>query len=263
MSRISNLFSKHWRNLHFALILTLSILLIVGNSVVTPYVNQMALAVFYFPFAKAKNSIMELHGVAAENHRLRQALVDASLNISMLEESNRENARLRSVLGFVPPPGYSLLPAEVVSVAGDYIPTSAIIGRGSDDAVFVDQPVINQQGLIGRISSVTRDFATVQLLTDPTNRVAARLAVSREMGIIRFSTVDGMILDNFPVQGTVAIGDTVLSSGLGGVYPSGLTVGFVSDINRTAHEPFCDIKVTPAVNFHSLDELFILRIQTQ
>ena len=263
MSRITNLFSKHWRNLHFALIVSLSVLLIVGNSFVTPYVNQVALAIFYLPFAKAKNSVMELHGVATENRRLRQALVEASITISMLEESNRENSRLRSVLGFVPPPGYTLLPAEVISVAGDYIPTSAIISRGANDSIFVNQPVINQQGLIGRISAVTEDFATVQLLTDPTNRVAARLATSREMGIIKYSTIDGMVLDNFPVQGTANVGDTVLSSGLGGVYPGGLTVGVVSDVTHPEHEPFCDIKVTPTVNFHSLDELFVLRTQTE
>ena len=91
----------------------------------------------------------------------------------------------------------------------------------------------------------------------------ARIAQSREMGIIRFTISDGMILDNFPVQGTVNVNDTVLSSGLGRVYPPGLRVGVVSSVVRPELEPFCEITVTPFVNFHSLDELFVLRVEVQ
>ena len=68
-----------------------------------------------------------------------------------------------------------------------------------------------------------------------------------------------MILDNFPIQGTIAEGDTVLSSGLGGVYPPGLVVGTIAQVLRPDQEPFCEVKVYPAVNFYSIDELFLLR----
>ncbi len=261
MSWITNLFAKHWRNFHLLAIVLLSAVLIMAPSGVGPTVNQIVFSMFYWPFAEVKNSVSELASVADKNSELRRELTEASIAISMYEEAGRENARLRSVLGFEPPPGYRLLPVEVVSVSGDYFPMSAIINRGFEDSIYVDQPVINQQGLIGRISSVSADFATVQLLTDPSNRVAARLAGSREMGIIKFTVSDGMILDNFPVQGTINISDTVLSSGLGGVYPAGLRVGTVREVYRPEHEPFCDIVVDPAVNFHSVDELFVLMVE--
>ncbi|UCG60919.1 MAG: rod shape-determining protein MreC [Candidatus Zixiibacteriota bacterium] len=261
MNWITNLFARHWRNIHLLAIALLSVILIVAPSVVMPTVNQAILSVFYWPFAEIKTGLGDLHAVGEENHRLRQMLTQANVNLSMYQEAVRENARLRSVLGFEQQSGYILLPVEVMSISGDYFPVSAVINGGSNDSIFVDQPVINQNGLIGRIVSVASDYATVQLLTDPSNRVAARIAQSREMGIIRFTVSEGMILDNLPVQGAVNVNDTVLSSGLGGVYPPGLRVGVVSSVERPELEPFCRITVTPFVDFHSLDELFVLNME--
>jgi len=263
MNWITNLFARHWRRMHFLAIIVLSGALIIAPSDLPPKVNQAILSVFYWPFAEIKTVIGDLRAADEENHHLRQMLTEASVTLTMYVEATRENARLRSVLGFDPPPGYELLPVEVVSVAGDYFPVSVIISSGEDDSIYVNQPVINQQGLVGRIESVSKDFATVQLLTDPSNRVAARLAESREMGIIRFTVSRGMILDNFPVQGTINVSDTVLSSGLGGVYPAGLKVGTVSEVVRLELEPFCRVNIDPAVNFHSIDELFVLRVASR
>jgi len=259
MNWISSLFPKNRRMVHLVTIVILSFVIIVGHSIINPYLNQIVIGVFYYPFAKVKNSFIELKGVASKNKTLRKELVHASVLISKYEEASRENKRLRSVLGFEPPLGYSLLPSEIISIGGEYIPVSAVINKGSDDSVFVEQPVINQQGLIGKVAVVSKDFATVQLLTDPSNRVAARLAVSREMGIIKYTFAKGMILDNFPNNGHINVGDTILSSGLGGVYPSGLFIGTVEEINHPEYEPFCKVKVKPAANFHALDELFVLK----
>jgi rod shape-determining protein MreC len=259
MNWISNLFSRYLRNVHFGVIAVLTIVLIVGNPKINGVVSDAAVGIFYYPLFKLKNSITDLMQVHDENLRLQQALVDASVNISMLEEDRRENDRLRSVLGFEPPEGYGLLPAKVISITSDRIPISAVINMGSRDSVTVNQPVINEDGLIGRIAEVMPDYSTVQLLTDPTNRVAVRVAESREMGIAKFGITDGMIMDNFPIQAEVHQGDLIISSGLGGIYPAGLKVGTVSSVSRPEDEAFCDVRLKPAVNFNALDELFILR----
>jgi rod shape-determining protein MreC len=99
-------------------------------------------------------------------------------------------------------------------------------------------------------------------LTDPVNRVAVRVADSREMGIARFTTRVGMILDNFPIQGDIKVNDRILSSGLGGVYPPGLLVGQVSRVERPAESPFCEVWIDATANFNSLEEMFLLRPDT-
>lgn len=259
MGTLRTLFARYWRNIHFISVFVLAVLLLLGQPFINSYVKEGVYALFYSPFAKLKLNINKLVNVSDNNRTLMESLVEASFQISLHEETVKENERLRSILGFEPPPGYTLIPAEVIAVSGHYLPTAVTINKGEGDSLRVNMPVINQQGLIGRVSDVTADYAEVQLLTDPTNRVAARVASSREMGIVKFIAGTGMILDNFPIQGTVTVSDTVISSGLGRVYPPGLFVGTVVRVEREELEPFCDIKLKPAANFYSIEELFILR----
>ena len=84
-----------------------------------------------------------------------------------------------------------------------------------------------------------------------------------KMGIVKFLPSRGMILDNFLIQGTINVGDTVLSSGLGGDYPAGLIVGTVTDVFRPENEPFYRVELQPAANFRSLEALFALRPEHQ
>jgi rod shape-determining protein MreC len=258
MTWISSLFSRYVRNVHIGLATALAVVLIVDISPVNSIVSHVATTVFYEPFSMARNAIVELTDVNQENERLRERLLEASVRLARLEEARKENVRLRSILGFTPPAGYRLMPAQVLSVTGNRLPISAVINRGLRDSVFVNQPVINEQGLIGRVRDVSPGFATVQLLTDPANRVAARVSESREMGIIKYARTEGMILDNFPVQGDIAPQREIVSSGLGGVYPPGLLIGYVESVEREPEEAFCRVKVRPVANFSSLEELFLL-----
>jgi len=259
MSWISTQFARHWRNIHVGVIILISALLVFGPPVVNKLVNQAIIGGIYYPFHKLKAGWELIVAQSNNNAQLQQSLIEASLKISMYEEALRENTRLRMALGFEPPAGYRLIPAKVISVSEYKLPVSVIINRGEKDSLTVNQPVINQEGLIGRISRTTRDFSVVQLLTDPANRVAARVASSREMGIVKYKPTEGMILDNFPLHGSIVPGDTIVSSGLGGVYPPGLVVGIVTEVTRDENMSFCQVRLHPVANFHSIEELFVLR----
>jgi rod shape-determining protein MreC len=265
MSWLSNLFPKRSRNIHFGLVVVLSLVLILGHTKVNSFVSQVLLNSLYYPFFKIRNSVEDVGVRSSDLDRLQKALVEASVKLSMCEEAQRENDRLRAALGFEYPPDYRLTPAKIVSISGfgRHLPISATINRGAKDSIFADLPIINQDGLIGRVASVTGDYATIQLLTDPSHRVAARLAGSREMGIVKYLAHEGMMLDNFPIQGNISIGDTILSSGLGGVYPAGLKIGTVVEVSRPENNPFCRVKLEPAANVHSLEEIFVLRPEQQ
>ena len=257
MTWISTQFSRHWRNIHLGAVLVMSAVLIFWPPAVK-HVAAPAVYAFYYPFDKLQQTLELWQSRAEANDELRASLMKTSLELQMYREAVRENQRLRDALGFEPPSGYRLLPTEVVKVSGYDMPVQAVIDRGEADSVYVNQPVVNQEGLIGRVTFVAPDHAAVQLLTDPANRVAARVAESREMGIVRYVSGEGMILDNFPIHGYIVTGDTVISSGLGGVYPPGLRVGIVTDVQREEHQPFARVSLRAAANFHSIEELFLL-----
>jgi rod shape-determining protein MreC len=88
--------------------------------------------------------------------------------------------------------------------------------------------------------------------------VAARIQRSREQGIIHYGLRQGMYLDNVPRIGDVVVGDTVITSGLGGIFPEGLVVGEITHVGSPERGFFLDITVQSAVNFNGLDELYVL-----
>lgn len=250
---------QYRRELSLAVVALLSIALWLNFGGSTSVLIKPVIAVFHYPFAKIKNEINSLQGVAEANRSLRQQLTEAGLRLSLLEESTRENERLKNILGFEPPTGYRLVPAKVVSLSGVPRPTSALVRLGLQKNVWVDDPVINQDGLVGRVSALSGDFATIQLLTDPSNRVAARVAASREMGIVRTELGGTLILDHLPDQSALAVGDQIISSGLGGVYPPGLVIGRVVRFEKVPDEVFMRVVLRGSANLNRLEEVFILQ----
>ncbi|MEW5796856.1 MAG: rod shape-determining protein MreC [Candidatus Zixiibacteriota bacterium] len=263
MKWTSHLVSNYVRTINLAAICLLSLGLIMTGPQVAPYVSGTIITVLYYPFSKIKTTVENALATAEENARLQLLLRETTLRLSSLSEIQRENIRLQKILDFEAPPGYRLLPARVISISGTVVPTNAVINKGSRDGVVQGMPVINQIGLVGRVITALEEVATIELLTNPANRVAAKVAESRQMGIVRYRTRDGMILDNFPILGDIEVGYQIISSGLGGVFPPGLVIGTVRDVDRPPEETFCRVEIEPAADFNSLEELFVLKESRQ
>jgi rod shape-determining protein MreC len=256
---ISSVFARYWRNVHVAVLAALAIVLILRTADLNGLASRAIVGSFYYPFFRIRTAAFEFVGMSDENRRLNRALVEASLKLSQLDEVRRENLRLAEIMDFQPATGYGLIPARVISVTGIRLPVGAMINRGSAEGVKFNQPIINQFGLIGRVANVEAHTAAIQLLSDPTNRVAVRLSQSREGGIVKYDLSRGFMMDNFPTAGTISEGDTVVSSGLGGVFPPGLMVGRVVTIERPIDIPFCHVMIEPMANFNALEEVFVLK----
>ena len=100
---------------------------------------------------------------------------------------------------------------------------------------------------------------TVELLTSPNCRAAARDANTRVLGIVRWTGGKRLLLDNVSISDTVAVGDTVITSGLGGVFPEGLPVGIIVSVVTGESPFFKSIILDPFVDFGALEELIVLR----
>ena len=261
MNRLGAMLSARRRSLSLGMVFALSLLLLYGPPTIPDFINQIFLRSIYYPFYQMQIGFSQITIRSSVNDRLQEALTESSLRISELEEMRRENERLRDVLGFEPPPTYHLTPAKVVFVLGDPVPTTATVSKGARHGIDADQAVIDRYGLMGKIIAVSGENSTVQLLTDPSNHISARSASSREMGIIKYSVSRGLFLDNFPVEGTIKVGDTIITSGLGGVYPPGLLIGVVSGVAYPTDRPFCDVSIRPFVNMYAIEELFILKVE--
>ena len=243
---------------HTIIALALSLAVLLSGEQFAVVAGNVMTRLFYYPFHKLKNTVGRLMVAADDNVALSASVVELSLRLQIYNEVLEENRRLRALLGFVPPMEFKIVPTEIIGVFGAGIPKTVTINLGAKDSIMVNQTVIDRYGLAGRVAQVMEDYAVVYLLTEPRCRVSARVKRSREQGIIRYELGRGMYLDNCPRQGDVVIGDTIITSGLGGVFPEGLVIGTIKSVDAPENDFFYDIAVEPAVNFNGLDELYVL-----
>jgi len=133
-----------------------------------------------------------------------------------------------------------------------------IINRGSNDDIRRGMPVVTNQGLVGRVDAVIADAARVQLITDPASAVNVYLQ-NADTTAVSFGSVTGDVsLDMISQDAIVQSGDLVLTSGLGGGYPSDLIIGQVISIRSLEFELFQQATIQPAVDFTRLAIVLVI-----
>ncbi len=196
--------------------------------------------------------------VGAENRELRARLARLEEENLQLREALVAGGQLQRIAqmreGFEVP----LLPAQVVGqdVSGWF--HAVLLDRGRRDRVLSGMPVVSDLGLVGVVSATSPHASRCMLLLDRRSAVDAIVQRSRAKGIVR-GTGTGELEFEFQVRGDdVQPGDIVISSGVGGVYPKGLRIGEVSEVNTERSELLHRARVVPAVDFSRLEQVFVM-----
>jgi rod shape-determining protein MreC len=119
-------------------------------------------------------------------------------------------------------------------------------------------PVVNAFGVVGRVVSVSPNYAKVLLIIDQNSAVDCLVQRSRDRGMLKGLMSEICKLDYVAKSCDVAVGDIVVTSGLGGVFPKGLPVGQVLTVKEMLGELFKDIEIRPAVDFSKLEEVLVI-----
>jgi rod shape-determining protein MreC len=192
-----------------------------------------------------------------ENRLLREQNLTLADEVNRLRESRLENIRLRRLLGLKEHPVFQYLSARVVGTKNEALRNTITIDVGADDGVHVNMPVVTDNGLVGKVNSVSSKYAVVQVLLHKDVRVSARVERSRVNGIIRWIGGRALLLANVPSSFDVQTGDVVITSEFSSIFPSGIRIGVVSRIRSIPGELFKGVDVTPGVDFDRLEEVFV------
>ena len=136
--------------------------------------------------------------------------------------------------------------------------SSVVIDKGSGDGVESGMSVITQQGVVGVVSGTSPRFSQVLLITDPQSAVDAFSQRSRAQGSVKGRAGATCTFDYVERDADVQAGDLLLTSGVGGIHPRGLLVGTVESVERQPYGLFQGVKVKPAVDFRSLEGVFVI-----
>jgi rod shape-determining protein MreC len=199
--------------------------------------------------------------LAEENKDYRERVDRLEAQIVEMRELEIENRDLRELLGLrARAPAGSLLPVSVIARDPLRVVQAVTIDRGSDSGVAVNAPVISWKGVVGRVIEAHPTSAKVLLATDVNSAVSVRIQdpASRSTGLIR-GVGDGRLLMQYvPRTDALRMGDIAITSGIGGIFPSGLVVGKVVQVRQRDFEVFQEALVEPAVDMHNLERLYVL-----
>ena len=164
-----------------------------------------------------------LSDLKAENEQLRSRNAE-------LEETNQSTQRLQGLLDLKNTYNLQSTGARVISGSTDSFNNTIVIDKGTSSGLAVGMPVVDSGGVIGQIIECGPTTSTVRLITDEKSGVAAMVQSSRAQGMLMGSASRQITLNLINTNQKVAVGDTVVTSGLGGVFPKGLPLGKVTSV---------------------------------
>ncbi|MFM8322150.1 MAG: rod shape-determining protein MreC [Chloroflexota bacterium] len=194
-----------------------------------------------------------------ENARLQGEVSQLQAEIIDLKQQLSETSVLSALVDFARVhPENRYVAASVIGRDPSPFVKYVIINRGSDAGVRRGMPVVTAQGLVGRIVAVTAGAARVQMITDPASSVNVRLEPSTPQAVLIGSLTGELTVDMIPQSAEPKAGDLVLTSGLGGNYPSNILIGQVTGARRKETDLFQTASVQPVVDFTRLDIVLII-----
>ena len=201
---------------------------------------------------------IHLVGVSEENERLSARVKELQGEVNRLKEAEMKLWRLRKLMGFSAEKHMEAITANVVSREADNWSRMMILDRGLKDGVGKDMAVITSEGLMGRVVQATGNRAKILLITDWRSSVDALIQRTRERGIVAGKSSQVMEMKYIPLNADVRIGDTVVSSGLGGLFHKGLIVGTVVKIAKQRNGLFQKAILIPSVNAIEVEEALVV-----
>lgn len=196
----------------------------------------------------------------SEIEQLQDKLLLSRARLQKLDALEVENIRLRKLLDSSYEVGESVLIAELMRVDLDPHTHLVRIDKGARDGLFAGQPVLDANGVVGQVDTVGPFTATVRLISDPSHAIPVQVSRNGVRAVaVGTGDLSSLKLTNIPNNTDIREGDLLLTSGLGGRFPSGYPVGRVSAVTRKPGRPFAEVKVNPAASLDRLQEVLLVR----
>lgn len=203
----------------------------------------------------------DMAALKEENKTLKEKNSELEKSLRELEIIKSENETLKSYVNLKDKyTEYTTVPGYVINKSTNNYSNIIVINVGEKDGIQVGMPVIADEGLVGHVISITDSTAKVQTLLDTSSAVSCVIGTARDSVIVKGNLENTNMLKAtyIPTSATLLEGDKVETSGLGGIYPKGITIGTVKKIIDTKNLTNRYATIEPAVNFNKLETVLVI-----
>ena len=194
-----------------------------------------------------------------ENRKLREQRLRAQVSLQKLSVLEKENDRLRIMLGAQPKVGELVLVSEILEIDLDPYKQQVILNKGRYKEVYIGQPIIDAWGVMGQVIHLGHFSSTALLITDPSHAIPVQVNRSGLRGTA-FGTGLSQLLElrYIPHNADIEVGDVINTSGLGGRFPPNYPVGRIVSIERPAGESFAVVLAEPMAHLDRSREVLLV-----
>ncbi|WP_165403875.1 rod shape-determining protein MreC [Egicoccus halophilus] len=211
------------------------------------------------PIGDAFGGVRDVFRTRAENQRLRDEVAALRGRQRSVIDIQRENAELRELLDLRDDTGVDAVAARVVALGPTGFEWTVVIDVGSADGLRRDMPVVNGDGLVGRVIQVEPNAARVLLAIDPNFGAPARHAANGETGTVVGRGGDPMLFQPFDPEAEIEVGDEIVTSAYqSGAFPGGIPIGSVATVGDVSAGLVLDVQVQPFVDFTRIHHVLVV-----
>jgi len=210
-------------------------------------------------FNSVVSDFLNIFSKPGEADELRRTNADLMLRVNSLREQGLENIRLRKMLGFRDSSTVPLIPAKVISTLISKTQGNFIINKGRTDSVKAGMPVITDQGLVGIILNVSKNYSLVRTLYNSNFKVAVRNQTTNIDGILSWDGTQ-LVIKNIPTTYDMKPGDRIISSDFSTIVPPQIPIGLISKRETSVSGLLSDVVITPFVELRSVRYVFVMEL---
>lgn len=203
----------------------------------------------------------DINNLKSENEKLKNRNKELEQSLKEIENIKTENETLKEYLGLTEKySGYKTIPGDVINKDISNYSKTITINIGTKDGVKVDMTVISEEGLVGHVISVTESTSKVQTIIDPGSSASAMMSTTKDSIVCKGTLENKSILKAMyiPTEASVIQGDSVQTSGQGGIYPKGIQIGTIKKVVDTENLTDRYALVETAVDFNKLNTVLVI-----
>ena len=258
MQFVANFLQKHRDKVTLGFLVLLSLTLLLLPESIQFDLARSTLNTLLLPVSYGTNFVERHVSMADENRRLKRLVASLIFERERLLQFRDDRERLRRLAAFKEEQFYNLVAAEVIGRNLDRIQTVLVIDKGSRDGLEERMPVLSYQGYVGRLYRVFENSSWVRLICSKNSPVSCIDKRSRVVGILEWRERSYFDVTSVSAVDDVQVGDTLLTSGFGGVVPKGFRLGVVIKVATARDALSLKVEAFSEIKFRSLEEVFVM-----